>query len=58
MLAWLTQNLSTIVVLVVLAGIVAAIIVHMIRNKKKGKSSCSCGCESCGLCDACNGGKK
>lgn len=49
MLAWLSQNLATIIICAVLIAVVAAIIVGMIRDKKKGKSACSCGC-GCGGC--------
>ena len=51
-LAWLTDNLGTIIVSVILLAAVAAVICTMIRDRKKGKSSCSCGCAHCG-CEAC-----
>lgn len=35
MLAWLSENLATIIICVVLAAIVAAIIVYLVENKKK-----------------------
>lgn len=50
---WLIENLGTILVCTVLILIVAAIVRSMIRNKKKGVSSCGCGCSNCameGLC--------
>lgn len=53
MLEFLKQYWSTILVGIVLAGIVALIIAKMIRNRKKGKRSCGCGCENCpsaGMC--------
>ena len=45
MLTWLTQNLGTILISLVLLLAVAAIVVHLVR--KKGPP-CSCGCEGCG----------
>lgn len=54
MLAWLSQNLGTIVVCIVLAAIVTAIIVYMIKNKKKGKSTCGCGCSNCQMSSICH----
>ena len=39
MLAWLTENISTIIICAVLIAVVAAIIVSMVKNRKKGKSS-------------------
>ncbi len=52
MLAWLTENLGTIVISLILLAAVAAIILSMIRDKKKGRSSCGCGgdCAHCGAC--------
>ena len=35
---------GTILVAVILAAIVAAIIYKLVKDKKQGKSSCSCGC--------------
>lgn len=54
MLAWLTENLGTIVVALILLAVVTAIIVSMIRDKKKGKSSCGCDCAHCGCCGSCH----
>ena len=44
------MNWPTILIAAAIAGIVAAIIIVAIRNKKKGKGGCSCGgeCGSCG----------
>ena len=54
MLAWLTANLGTIIVTLILIGIVAAIIVKMIKDKKSGKGSCGCGCEHCAMHGKCH----
>ena len=49
MLDWVIGNIWTIIICAVLIGIVTAIIVNMVRKKRKGKSMvCSCG--SCGNC--------
>ncbi len=50
MLAWLAANLGTLVVLLVLTGIVAAIVWSMIRDKRAGKSSCGGNCAGCSGC--------
>ena len=34
MLAWVLENIGTIIICVVLIAVVAAIIVHLIKNKK------------------------
>ena len=43
-MTWLMNNLSTIIVCIVLIAVVVLIINKMIKDKKKGKSSCGCGC--------------
>ena len=49
MFAWIAENLATIIICLVLAVIVAAIIIGLVRNKKKGKSSCGCNCAHCAM---------
>ena len=57
MLAWLTENIATIIICAVLIAVVSAIIVSMIKNKKKGKSSCGCGCTDCPMSGSCHSEK-
>lgn len=54
MVTWITENLSTLIVSAVLIAAVAAIIISMIRNRKKQGSSCGCGCTDCSLRSACH----
>ena len=54
MLTWIGENLITILICLVLAVIVGAIIVSMIRNHRKGKSSCGCGCSGCPMHGSCH----
>ncbi len=54
MLEWFTDNLSTIIVSLILIAIVVSVIIKMIKDKKAGKSSCSCGCENCAMHGACH----
>lgn len=58
MLAWITENLATIIICAVLLAAVAAIIAGMIRNKKKGKTSCGCGCSTCSMSGSCHSAKQ
>ncbi|MDP4119188.1 MAG: FeoB-associated Cys-rich membrane protein [Bacillota bacterium] len=51
---WIRENLSTIIICIVLLASVFAVIVHLVRNKKKGKSSCGCGCENCPMGGSCH----
>lgn len=54
MLSWISENLATILVCLVLLGIVAAIVLGMRRRKKKGESSCGCSCSGCALHGQCH----
>lgn len=54
MLEWLSANIGSIIVVLVLAAIVTAIIVNMIKDKKRGKSSCGGGCAGCAFSGSCH----
>lgn len=54
MLAFLGSNLATIIVAVLVFGTVGLAVYKMIRDKREGKHSCSCG-GSCGGCSGCSG---
>lgn len=54
MLTWIMENLATIIISAALILAVAAIIAGMIRGKRKGKSSCGCGCAGCAMNGACH----
>ncbi|MCI9438208.1 MAG: FeoB-associated Cys-rich membrane protein [Lachnospiraceae bacterium] len=57
MSAWIVENMATILVSAILAAAVAGVIVSMVRNKRKGKSSCGCGCAGCSMNGSCHSGK-
>lgn len=54
MIGWIVANFSTIIVCAVLIAVLAAVISSMLRDKKKGKSSCGCGCANCAMSDTCH----
>lgn len=54
MLSWFYSNLATIIVFLVVASVVGLVIFKMVSDKKKGKSSCSCGCGGCPMKDSCH----
>ncbi len=54
MLTWLTNNLATILITLVLIAIVAAIIIGMRKDKKAGKSSCGGNCAHCAMAGKCH----
>ena len=53
MLAWLQNNLGTLVVSGVLFALLAVIVKHVIKEKKRG-GGCGCGCSSCAMRDRCH----
>ncbi|MGN1190461.1 MAG: FeoB-associated Cys-rich membrane protein [Candidatus Ornithospirochaeta sp.] len=57
MLNWLKVNIGAIIVCAILILIVAGVIISMIRDKKKGKSSCGCGCSGCPMSGSCHSKK-
>ena len=57
MLSWISQNIATIVICIVLLVIVAAIIAKLVKDRKKGKSSCGCNCAHCAMVGSCHSKK-
>lgn len=57
MIGWLADNASTIVVGLILLVIVIGIVRHIINDKRRGKSSCGCGCSNCAMRGSCHGKK-
>ena len=54
MLTWLVNNLATIIVGLALLAVVILIVKKLRSDKKKGKSSCGCGCSDCPMSGSCN----
>lgn len=57
MLIWIKANLATVIISAVLLVIVAAIIVSIVKDKRRGKSSCGCKCASCPMSGSCHNKK-
>lgn len=57
MLSWMTANLATIVISALLLAIVTFISLYLIRQRKRGKSSCGCSCAHCAMNGRCHGGQ-
>ncbi|GEM_PF-73442 len=60
MLSWISSNIGTIIVCAVLVLIVTAIVMNMIKDKKKGKSViCGGKCAHCAMgCSCCHAAPK
>ena len=54
MLAWITENIGTILISAGLLLIVVLIIVKLVKDKKKGNSSCGCNCAHCAMSGSCH----
>ncbi len=54
---WIVNNLSTILVSLVLLGLLGGIVWSMIRKKKRGEISCGCGCSNCAMNGTCHAAK-
>ncbi len=57
MLAFLQNNIGTVLVGIILAAVIAVIVIKMLKDRKKGKSSCGCGCENCPSANMCHKSK-
>ena len=57
-LGWIVANLATIIVFSIVILIVSLIIVRLVKNKKSGKPSCSCGCGGCPMRESCHSNNK
>lgn len=53
MLTWIIHNIGTIVAGLILAVILCAAVATILRNNRKGKSSCGCGCTHCAMAGSC-----
>lgn len=58
MLTFLAENLSTIVVVLVLIAVVAAIVVYLRKCKKQGRSTCGANCAHCAMHGSCHNAAK
>ena len=58
MLSFLLDNLATIIIGLIVLLLAVLIIVKLVRDKRKGKSSCGCGCENCAMSKTCKSSKQ
>ena len=57
MISWITGNIGTIVVTIMLLLMVAGIIRTIIKDKNQGRSTCGGNCAHCKMCTARNRAK-
>ncbi|MBR0509489.1 MAG: FeoB-associated Cys-rich membrane protein [Clostridia bacterium] len=54
MLTWLTANIGTVLITILLIAVVAVIVVKLRKDKKKGVSSCGGNCAHCAMSGTCH----
>ena len=54
MTEWLSNNIGTIIVAVIVFGLFIGLVIKFYIDKKRGKLSCGCGCEDCAMKNSCN----
>jgi hypothetical protein len=47
MIAFISENLSTIIIGALVLGIITFALIRTILNSRRGRSPCGCGCENC-----------
>ena len=47
-------NLGTVLVCLLLAAVVAAVVINLVRDRRKGKTTCGCGCKNCAMSQYCH----
>lgn len=50
---WIINNISTILVSLVLLALVALVIRKMVKDRKKGVTSCGSSCSGCAMSGSC-----
>ena len=58
MLQWLANYWVTLTIALVLAAVVTLIVVKLVKDRKRGKTSCGCNCAHCAMADSCHSNKK
>ena len=53
-MSFLAQNGGTILLSVLLIAVVCLIVGRLIRKKRRGESTCGCGCSNCAAAETCH----
>ena len=54
MISWITANIGTLVAAAFVTAVIIAACYVLIKDKKKGKSSCGSGCAHCPMAGRCH----
>lgn len=58
MFTWIMENMATILIGGILILVTGAVVIHMVRSRRNGKSSCGCGCSGCAMNGSCHPKKR
>ena len=58
MFEWIGANIGTVVAALAVAAVAAGAIAVMVKDRKKGKSSCGNNCAHCAMAGSCHGKTK
>ena len=58
MMNFMTENISTILVSLVLLAVVSLVIRKMLKDKKRGVTSCGTSCNGCAMAGSCKDFRK
>ena len=47
---WIKGNIGSIIVGAAVVALLVCVVVAMVRNRKKNRGACGCGCSSCESC--------
>lgn len=50
MLTFITENIGTIIVFLIVVAVVAAVVAKLVKDKKRGKAICGGDCSKCHGC--------
>lgn len=57
MLAWIQAHIAVILICVALVAVLALAVWSLVRDKKRGRSSCGANCAHCAMAGKCHGGQ-
>ncbi|MDE6149384.1 MAG: FeoB-associated Cys-rich membrane protein [Ruminococcus sp.] len=52
-MSFIIENIGTIIIGLIVFVLIAGIVIKLVKDKRKGKTSCGCGCSNCpssGIC--------
>ena len=54
MFSWIAANLANVIISAIVIAAVVVAVVSIVRDRKRGKNSCGCGCEGCMMAGTCH----